>query len=240
MIIYEEIFKKYGLSPTQKEILKTVGKDKMVLEIGSSVGYMTKAFLDNGCSVDVVETNKEAVSKIPKKVRAIFNQSIEDTEIYKLLKPDYEYIIMADVLEHLVNPSAVLKKLLKVAHADTKLLISLPNIACWAMRKQLFFKGDFKYQDSGLLDRTHLHFYTVNTLPKLLSENGWKVKKVIGTIVRLPFEETINKIPILGMIFRQVIYKRSLKSELTNSLYKKLVEKYKNLSYYHFLTIAQK
>lgn len=227
MIIYEDIFKKYGLSPTQKEILKTVGKDKMVLEIGSSSGYMTKAFLDNDCTVDIVETNKEAVSKIPKRVRKLFNQSIEDEAIYKLLNSGYEYIIMADVLEHLVNPSRVLKKLLKVAHADTKLLISLPNIACWQMRKQLFFKGDFAYQDSGVLDRTHLHFYTYETLPKLLSENGWKIERIIGTVTRLPFEETINKIPMVGIVFKKLIYKR-------------LTEKYKNLSYYHFLTIAHK
>lgn len=227
MIIYEDIFKKYGLSPTQKEILKTVGKDKMVLEIGSSSGYMTKAFLDNDCTVDIVETNKEAVSKIPKRVRKLFNQSIEDEAIYKLLNSGYEYIIMADVLEHLVDPSRVLKKLLKVTHADTKLLISLPNIACWQMRKQLFFKGDFEYQDSGVLDRTHLHFYTYETLPKLLSENGWKIERIIGTVTRLPFEETISRIPILGMILNLLIYK-------------KIVEKYKNLSYYHFLTVAHK
>lgn len=227
MIIYEDIFKKYGLSPTQQEILKIVGQNKIILEIGSSTGYMTKAFLDNGCMVDVVETSKEAVSKIPKKVRAIFNQSIEDEAIYKLLNSDYEYIIMADVLEHLVNPSRVLKKMLKVAHADTKLLISLPNVACWPMRKQLFFKGDFKYQDSGLLDRTHLHFYTYDTLPKFLSENGWKIQEIIGTVTRLPFEETINKIPMVGIVLKKLIYKR-------------LTEKYKNLSYYHFLTVARK
>lgn len=227
MIIYEDIFKKYGPSPTQQEILKIVGQNKFILEIGSSAGYMTKAFLDNDCTVDVVETNKEAVAKVPKKVRAIFNQSIEDGTIYKLLNSDYQFIIMADVLEHLVSPSLVLKKLLKVAHTNTKLLISLPNIACWPMRKQLFFRGDFEYQDSGLLDKTHLHFYTFNTISKILSKNGWKVDKIIGTITRLPFEETINKIPILGVIFRVVIYE-------------KLVEKYKNLSYYHFLTVASK
>lgn len=227
MTVYEKIFKKHGLSITQQEILNLVGGEKTVLEIGASAGYMTKAFLDNDCTVDVVETSKEAVAKVPKKVRKIFNQSIEDIATYKLLNSDYEYIVMADVLEHLVNPSWVLKKLLKVTHANTKVLISLPNVASWPMRKQLFFKGDFEYQDSGLLDRTHLHFYTVDTLPKLLSENGWKIEKIIGTVTRLPFEETVNKIPILGMVFRGV-------------LYKKIVERYKNLSYYHFLVIAHK
>lgn len=218
MIIYEAIFKKYGLSPTQQEIIKTVGSGKVILEIGSSTGYMTRAFLDNDCIVDVVETDIEAVSKIPKKARKIFHKSIENNEIYDQLG-DYEFIILADVLEHLVDPEQVLKRLLKAASFNTKLLISLPNIACWAMRKLLFFKGDFQYQDSGLLDKTHLHFYTVYTLPKMLSACGWQIDKMIGTITRLPFEGLIGRI---------------------SYVYPWLVEKYKNLAYYHFLVVASK
>lgn len=226
MIVYEQIFKKYGLSPTQQEILKIVGQKSQVLEIGSSTGYMTKAFLDNGCTVDVVEPDQKAVLKLPKDVRRVFNVSIEDKEIYNKLG-SYEFIVMADVLEHLVNPEQALKRLLKVASVDTRLLISLPNVASWTMRKQLFFKGDFGYQESGLLDKTHLHFYTVETLPKLLSENGWKVERIIGTITRLPLEGLISKLPVLGWIFKKM-------------LYQKLIERHKNLAYYHFLTVALK
>ncbi len=227
MIVYEEIFKKYGLSATQQEIIKLTGKDKVVLEIGPSSGYMTKAFLQNNCLVDVVEVSKPALEKLPNKIRKIINYSIEDERIEKFLARDYDFIIMADVLEHLINPDKALKILYKIATIQTKLLISLPNIACWAMRKQLFFKGGFEYQDSGLLDRTHLHFYTVTTLPKLLSESRWKTAVIMGTIVRFPFEETINKIPFLGWIFKTFLYKN-------------LANKYKNLSYYHFLTLAHK
>lgn len=225
MIVYEQIFKKFGLSPTQQKILEIVGKGKTVLEIGSSSGYMTRAFLDNNCVVDVVEFDKEAVVKLPKKVRKIFNLSIEDSKIYKELDK-YEFIVMADVLEHLVRPEMVLKELVK-AVSGAKLLVSLPNVASWTMRKQLFFKGDFEYQESGLLDKTHLHFYTVKTLPKLLSENGWKVESVTGTVVRLPLEGFISRIPAFGWIFKRWLYQR-------------LVNQYKNLAYYHFLVIASK
>lgn len=226
MIVYEEIFKKYGLSPTQQEIIKLVGENKTVLEVGSSTGYMTRAFLENSCIVDVVETNKEAITKLPKKLNKIFNFSIEDENIFKKLG-NYDFIIMADVLEHLVSPEQVLKKLTKVADLKSRIIISLPNVACWAMRKQLFFKGDFEYQMSGLLDKTHLHFYTVNTLPKILSENGWRTEKMIGTITRLPLEGLLSKIPILGWIFKKIFYL-------------KLVNKFKNLAYYHFLVVASK
>jgi len=226
MVIYEEIFKKYGFSKTQQKILEIVGSRKKILEIGASSGYMTKVFLDNGCIVDVVETNKIASLKIPKKVRNILNYSIEDVKVAGRLANDYDFIIMADVLEHLIDPAKALKNIDKIAK-NSRLIISLPNVASWPMRKQLFFRGDFQYQQSGLLDKTHLHFYTVNTLPKLLSENGWQTENIIGTIQRLPFEETLRKIPIVGWLFKTFLYAI-------------IVKKYQNLSYYHFLVVAHK
>lgn len=226
MIIYEQIFKKYGLSPTQQQILKLVGQNKTVLEIGSSAGYMTKFFLDNLCIIDIVEPNKQAIKKIPKRIRKIFNSSIEDG-IYNLLNRDYEFIIMADVLEHLTDPQKVLTSLRRIASSNTKIIISLPNVASWVMRKQLFFKGDFTYQESGILDRTHLRFFTVNSLLNLLLQSGWKKMDLMGIVTRFPFEETIGKLPVLGWFFKKFLYQN-------------LVEKYKNLSYYHFLVVATK
>lgn len=219
MDIYEEIFKKHGLSKTQQEIINLVGFNKTILEIGSSTGYMTSFFLKNNCVVDVVETNKDALVKMPKSVRRVLNYSIEDEKIKNLLAKDYEFIIMADVLEHLVNPQKALRILHQNASKKCGLIVSLPNIASWVMRKQLFFKGGFEYQMSGLLDKTHLHFFTVNSLPKFLSENGWEIKELSGTITRLPFGSIFSKIP---------------------SLYTYLVNRFKNLSYYHFLVIAFK
>ncbi|MBI2019008.1 class I SAM-dependent methyltransferase [Candidatus Daviesbacteria bacterium] len=227
MTVYEKIFKKHGLSITQQEILDLVGREKTVLEIGPSAGYMTDIFLKNGCVIDVVETDNNAFVKIPKLVRKALHYSIDDQNIQKFLGRDYDFIIMADVLEHLVDPEKSLRVLSKIALNKTKLIVSLPNIACWAMRKQLFLRGDFEYQSSGLLDKTHLHFYTPKSLPKTLSENNWKVEKMIGTITRLPFDHSISRWPILGWLYKKVI--RS-----------KLVERFKNLSYYHFLVIASK
>lgn len=217
--IYEDTAMRHGLSPTQLKIVELVAKDKEILEIGPATGYMTKKFVENHCRVDVVEIDKHAAAKIKRLARKIIRDSIENPAVFKKLNGNYDFIIMADVLEHLVNPELALKRLLAVATPQTKLLISLPNIASWVMRKQLFFKGDFEYQESGLLDKTHLHFYTVNTLPKILSDSGWKVLKIIGTITRVPLESFIGKIPFLRQF---------------------LVKKYKNLSYYHFLIVAQK
>lgn len=217
MTIYEDIYKLHGLSPSQEKIIDLVGKNMKVLEIGSSSGYMTYFFKKNGCLVDVVEIEKSAAKKI-KGAKKIVIGSIENSEIFIKLSEKYDFIVMADVLEHLANPAKTLKLLGKISNANTRLIISLPNIASWPMRKQLFFKGDFEYQDSGLLDKTHLHFYTVNSLPKFLKGNGWEVEKLFGTIIIFPL---MNKLPKL-------------------SIFRKLSEKFKNLSYYHFVTVAKK
>jgi len=225
--VYEDIFKKNGFSKTQQKIIQIVGFKKTVLEVGASSGYMTQAFLSNDCIVDCVETDTKAANKIPKKVRKVLNISIEDNSIIKSLSKDYDFVILADVLEHLVDPARALKNIYGISSNNTKLIISMPNIASWVARKQLFFKGDFEYQESGLLDKTHLHFYTIKTLPKFLLENKWKTQELIGTILRLPFEETIRGIPLIGWFFMKFLYKN-------------LAEKYKNLTYYHFLIVASK
>lgn len=225
--IYESIATRYGLSLTQLKIVELVGKNKEILEIGPATGYMTKKFIQNGCVVDIVEIDKDAAAKIKLLARKIIRDSIENPTVFKKLNKSYDFIIMADVLEHLIYPEQVLKRLLKIATPQTKLLISLPNIASWPMRKQLFFKGDFEYQESGILDRTHLHFYSVNTLPKILADSGWRVLRIVGTITRLPLEGLIGKILLIGWLFKKTLRQR-------------VVEKYKNLSYYHFLVIAHK
>lgn len=227
MIIYEKLYKRYGLSASQQKILDLVGRNKVVLEIGPSTGYVTEAFLENGCIVDVVEVDKKASEKITKRARKILNYSIEDEKVYKILIFDYDYIVLADVLEHLIDPLEVLKKLFSFADDNTKLIISIPNIASWIIRKQLFFKGDFEYQESGPLDKTHLHFYTTKTLPKVLEETGWKIEGMLGTITRLPFDGSISRLPLVGWLYEKFIRI-------------KLVRIYKNLSFEHFLIIAYK
>lgn len=227
MVIYEKIYKKHGLSKTQQEIVDLVGFNKTVLEIGSSSGYMTNFFLKNNCDVDIIEANKNVFSKLPKGIRKALNYSIEDDSVYKHLDKNYNFIILADVLEHLVNPDKTLKMLKQVASNKTQLIISMPNIASWSMRKQLFFNGDFEYTNSGILDKTHLHFYTPNTLPKLLINNDWIVQSIKGTITRLPFEGVLSKLPIIGLVFKMFFYK-------------KIVLKFPNLAYSHFYVTALK
>lgn len=227
MNLYEKIYKDKGFSLSQIKILEIIGENKKVLEVGASFGYMTKALIKAGCLVDVVEVDQIALKSLKKIGINVYNFSIEEESTKILRNKNYDFIILADVLEHLVSPEKGLKNLKKIGNNNTIFLISVPNIASWPIRKQLFFKGDFEYTDTGILDRTHLHFYTFETLPKFLKKEGFQVSEVIGTISSLPFDTKLTRIPVFGLFYKSY-------------LRPKLVNKFKNLSFNHFVVVASK
>lgn len=86
----------------------------------------------------------------------------------------YDVVLFMDVLEHLADPVSVLRAARRLVGADARLLVSIPNVAHWSVRKELLL-GRFQYAEHGILDRTHLRFYTTNTAKHLLEEGGWRV-----------------------------------------------------------------
>lgn len=193
--IYEKLVIKHGLSISQKEIISLV-RNSDVLEIGSSAGYMTKEFAKNGNEVDTVEISGNVVNA---SARKSFIGSIEDRILQKKITKKYDFIICADVLEHLVNPEKVLLFLKSKLRNGGNILISIPNIACWNMRIDLL-RGKFDYQESGLLDKTHLRFYTYHSFIKLLKNCGFKINDIFFSETKIPLEGSVSKIPLLGRV----------------------------------------
>jgi 2-polyprenyl-3-methyl-5-hydroxy-6-metoxy-1,4-benzoquinol methylase len=97
----------------------------------------------------------------------------------------FDIIMFVHVLEHLVNPVSVIQKLLPFLKKNGKIIIALPNIANWRYRMSIAL-GEFKYTDSGVMDKTHLHFYTFNSAVKYLIEP-------------LPHMKTIQHLAIGGL-----------------------------------------
>jgi 2-polyprenyl-3-methyl-5-hydroxy-6-metoxy-1,4-benzoquinol methylase len=99
-------------------------------------------------------------------------QSGFDTEI---APQSLDLILCLDVLEHLVDPWTVVKRLSPLLKPEGRLIISIPNIRNWKFIRKLFFNGDFHYRDAGLLDRTHLRFFVRATAIELAEAGGLKV-----------------------------------------------------------------
>ena len=131
-----------------------------VLEFGSATGYATRYMKENlGCHVTCIE-------KIPEMVEA--GRAIADKMIQADVETDsweneldqlFDFIMFADILEHLRNPSAVVARAKAFLKPDGRILTSIPNIAHNAIIMSLR-SGKFKYTETGLLDNTHIHFMT--------------------------------------------------------------------------------
>ena len=90
-----------------------------------------------------------------------------ETMVFPYEKESFDYIILADVLEHLHNPEQVLKSMLPLLKDNGKFLCSLPNIMHQSVIARLL-QGKFEYADAGILDRTHIHFFTLDSINQML------------------------------------------------------------------------
>lgn len=175
---YDAVVERSGLSLTHRCLLACVPSGSSVLEIGPSSGYMTKVLVERGCTVDAIELNRRDAEKAARHCRTLVVGSAEDDESYHRLSDRYDVVLMADVLEHLRSPESALRQARRRLAPDGHAIVSLPNIAYWKMRLDLL-RGHFEYKDVGLLDRTHLRFFTLRTAVHLFQEQGLRVEEIL-------------------------------------------------------------
>jgi len=97
-----------------------------------------------------------------------------------ILKEGYDLIVMSHVLEHLADPEPILADAAKILSAGGHIAIAVPNALYWKQRMQ-YFAGRFQYQDTGIMDRTHLRFYTFKTGRELLTSRGFALVMATGS-----------------------------------------------------------
>ena len=95
-------------------------------------------------------------------------------------KDTFDYIILADVLEHLHDPERILQKLLPYLKEDGSILCSVPNILNRHVISGLL-RGKLEYQDAGILDRTHLRFFTMDSIVRVFERCGMEVTQMMAT-----------------------------------------------------------
>ncbi|MGN1274100.1 MAG: class I SAM-dependent methyltransferase [Thermoguttaceae bacterium] len=114
----------------------------------------------------------------------------------------FDFILLGDVLEHLIQPSETLAKLKSFLKPDGHFVVSIPNIAHSSIKMKLL-QDDFTYTPSGLLDCTHLRFFTYKTFPEFFGNLGLKIEKVSGSVKGIE-EDKIRQFP---MACRRLIVK---------------------------------
>lgn len=161
------------------ELLKMVGNGKRVLEVGPGVGHVTKQLARQGCTVTCIEKDKTMSNMAREFCAHMIVGDIESNAIGRQLSTEqFDVITFGDVLEHLRDPVEVLNNLRGLIAPAGYLVASIPNVAHRSLRLSLLF-GEFDYADIGLLDRTHLRFFTIRTIGKMMNESGFKIVDMV-------------------------------------------------------------
>jgi 2-polyprenyl-3-methyl-5-hydroxy-6-metoxy-1,4-benzoquinol methylase len=206
---YDLAVRRSGFSETHRAILARVPSGSTVLELGPASGYMTEVLAGKACTVDAIELNPTDAAKAARHCRKLVTGSVEDGATWSELSGPYDVVIAADVLEHLRDPEGALAEIARRLRPGGDLLVSLPNVAYWKMRVDLLL-GRFEYTDTGLLDRTHLRFFTLRTAEELFSRSGFRVAEVVVPPAKRPLlrpfktwlKETWPTLFALQVVFR--------------------------------------
>ncbi len=157
-------------SSVHADVVKLVGEGKRVLELGPATGYMSRVFTDRGCTVVGIEFDPEMARHAKDHCERVI---VGDLDTFdpdaELGEERFDAIVAADVLEHLKDPLAALARLRPFLQPDGYFVISVPNVAHGSVRLALL-SGHFDYREAGLLDSTHLRFFTRESLEQLLDE----------------------------------------------------------------------
>ncbi|MFZ2125765.1 MAG: class I SAM-dependent methyltransferase [Candidatus Saccharimonadales bacterium] len=160
-----------------------VGENSSVLDIGCSKGDFGEALsFYKKCTVDGVEPDFEDSKAASEKLVNVFNNSVEKAIGTDLKNKKYDHIVLLDVIEHINDPVSVLSELSNNLSPDGSIIFSIPNMAHISVRVMLM-GGDFTYGKTGILDNTHLHFYTEKEIQRVFNESGYKISDIDGVIV---------------------------------------------------------
>lgn len=168
----------YKVSPSSAaaKVVRMVGKNQRVLELGSGPGAITRLLNENSCRVTALELDQNAIDIVSKYCEKIYRCNLNDSEWPNILSSldRFNVIVAGDVLEHLYNPWDVLTKLHGLLSTDGHIVISLPHIGHNAIIACLL-SGDFEYQPWGLLDQTHIRFFGLKNVQELFNNAGFKI-----------------------------------------------------------------
>jgi len=169
-------YQEFNTSPfsVHTQILNSIRNQSKVLDIGCAEGYLSKKIALKGCEVVGIELDTEAALKAEKYCKEVIIGNIESIKLNEKYLNYFDYIILADVLEHLQDPLKILNKFNRYLKDDGYIIISVPNIANWRIRFKLLM-GNFDYKKFGILDEEHLRFFTEKTAKRLVRDAGFVI-----------------------------------------------------------------
>jgi len=152
------------------------GEEKHVLDVGCGMGALSEEIRKKGYAVWGVELDGAAAAVAEARITKVLRADAADLGAIGrgVGSQRFDYLVFADILEHLPDPVAVLRDYRIFLKPGGCVLVSLPNTVVWLNRIQFLF-GKFEYTDTGVMDRDHLRFFTFKTARRLVEDAGYLV-----------------------------------------------------------------
>jgi 2-polyprenyl-3-methyl-5-hydroxy-6-metoxy-1,4-benzoquinol methylase len=169
-------------------VVRIIGKNLNVLEIGSGPGSITKQLKNAGnCRVTALEIDPVAIELVKPFCEEVYPADLNSPTWNAVLnEKKFDVVLAADVLEHVYDPLAVLKKMTSHLNDDGRIVLSLPHVCHCAIAACLLLE-DFDYRDWGLLDKTHIRFFGLKNMQNLIAASGLSIQRA-EFVVRHPDE----------------------------------------------------
>ena len=195
---YSDLVARYGLGDSHRLILAAIPDGARVLDVGCAGGYLARALAQRGISTVGIEPDPTMAAEAEEHCERVYRATVEEAQTLPELQAErFDVVIYGDVLEHLVDPLGALRWARGLLTDSGLIVVSIPNVAHWSVRWSLA-TGRFDYTDYGLLDRTHLRFFTRRTAHELVHDAGLEVIHEDFTPAPLPGEGIAHRLLARG------------------------------------------
>lgn len=166
---------KVGRFSSHSQIVELAGRGtgKTALDFGCHDGELAALLTSAGWTIDGLDCDEKALHEASKICRSVATVDVELADPKDF--DTYDLLIFADILEHTASPVTILRRWVDSLDSQGSVIVSIPNIAHAYVRLNLL-AGRFNYQDRGILDRTHLRFFTLKTYKALLEQAGLEIQ----------------------------------------------------------------
>lgn len=167
-----------------------------VLEVGCGNGIF-RAQLSKPNTYFGIETNKDAAEKAKEQLDQVICSSF-DLAFDQLPDEHFDLVVCNDVIEHMPDTDVFLQRIWQKMSPEGYIIGSVPNIRYFRQLIELMVQKDWQYKQAGILDNTHLRFYTYKSFKRTLKENGYLVEELSG--INVPKPKNILKRLLLSFI----------------------------------------
>lgn len=231
-------------------VIRNIPYNLRVLDVACGRGFLGEAIKRKGNYVVGIDLDKDSVNVSGMLLDEAY---LADVACFEDLPAEvknkrFDIILFGDILEHLYDPFTTLKDYQNLLKQNGRFIISIPNVVVWDIRLKFFF-GIFNYTDTGVCDRTHIRYFTLTSMRRLIEAANLKIiKEDMNPGLLRPFVPILKKIIVGKTTKKDIVNRRTIMDSPIYKMYMKFVypvEKifcnmFKRLFAFQFIFVCEK